>query len=343
MISPMRQVNTGIIGAGKAGFLFAKAVNASATGRLRMLCAASEQEADAAGANLQQVDRCTGDWNSVLEDDEVEAVFIASPTYLHHEMAIAAASAGKHILCDKPLCLSTREADEMLAAAEDAGVLFMVGFLERFNAAFRVLKQRIASGQIGKPVMVSSRRAHPPRKGTWIMDDTKSGGAFLHTGCHNIDLVQWLFDSPVVHVSAEQVESGISPGFTDVASVIARLENGVLVTQVESYAHPTTMPMGVDRSFEVLGTTGSLYLDLFHSPVTLCNEEGWKYEDVLTWVEYEGRLSGALTVETEYFLDCVIEGRAPDEAQGIDGRRTLAVFEAARRAAAEGRRVEIAS
>ena len=153
--------------------------------------------------------------------------------------------------------------------------------------------------------------------------------------------MQWLFDSPVVRIMAEQIESGISPGFTDVASVIARLENGVLVTQVESYAHPTTMPMGVDRSFEVLGTNGSLYLDLFHSPVTLCNEEGWQYEDVLTWVEADGRLSGALTAETEYFLDCVLEGRQPDEASGIDGRRTIAVFEAARQAVAEGRRVAV--
>ena len=97
----------------------------------------------------------------------------------------------------------------------------------------------------------------------------------------------------------------------------------------------------MDRNFEVLGTTGALYLDLFHSPVVLCNEEGWQYEDVLTWVEVEGQLSGALTAETEYFLDCVLEGRAPDEAQGIDGRRTLAVFEAARQAADEGRRVEV--
>ena len=113
----MRQINVGIIGAGKAGFLFAKAVNASSNGRLRALCAATDHEASLVGAQLQQVDRCTGDWRSVVQDKTVEAVVIASPTYLHHEMALAAAAAGKHILCDKPMCLSTQQADEMLAAA----------------------------------------------------------------------------------------------------------------------------------------------------------------------------------------------------------------------------------
>jgi len=335
------QVRVAVLGAGKAGFLFAKAVNASRAGHLRTLVAATQEEADAVARNLQQVDQATSDWRSVLDDDQVDAVFVATPTYLHAEMTVAVAAAGKHVLCDKPLCLSTGEADSMLAACEAAGVLFMVGFVERFNPAFRVLKERIRTGRIGRPVMVSSRRAHPPRKGSWIMDDRKSGGAFLHTGCHNIDLVQWLFDSPVVSIMADQKESGISPGFTDVAAVIARLDNGVLVTQVESYAHPTQMPMGVDRSFEVLGASGSLYLDLFHSPVTLCNEDGWRYEDVLTWVEADGRLSGALTAETDYFLECVQQGRQPDEAQGIDGRRTIAVYEAAIRAARERREVTV--
>ena len=140
-------------------------------------------------------------------------------------------------------------------------------------------------------------------------------------------------------ISAESIESGISPGFTDVTACIGRLANGVLVSQVESYAHPTTQPMGVDRSFEILGTTGSLYMDLLRSPVTLCNEEGWQY--TLTWVEAEGKLTGALTEETEYFLDCVLSNTPPAEANDLDGRRTVQVYEAAVRAARESRRVEV--
>jgi UDP-N-acetylglucosamine 3-dehydrogenase len=173
------------------------------------------------------------------------------------------------------------------------------------------------------------------------MDDAKSGGAFLHTGCHNIDLVQWLFDCLVTDVSAEQVESGISPGFTDVSAVIGRMENGVMFSMMESYAHPTSMPMGVDRSFEILGTEGSLYLDLLRSPVTLCNDEGWRYQDVLTWVEADGVLSGALTDETEYFLQCLLDGVEPTQAQGAEGKRTIQVYEAAKEAAASGRRVAL--
>jgi UDP-N-acetylglucosamine 3-dehydrogenase len=190
-------------------------------------------------------------------------------------------------------------------------------------------------------VMVFARRAHPPRKGSWIMDNAKSGGAFLHTGCHNIDLVQWLFDDAVCQVSAEEIESGAFPGFTDVSSVVAKLRNGVLVTLLESYAHPVALPMGVDRSMEILGTKGALYLDLLRSPVTLCNEEGWRYQDVLTWVDVEGELSGALTVETNYFLDCVVRGEEPAKAPAIEGKRTIMVFEAAKRAAREGRRVTL--
>jgi predicted dehydrogenase len=257
-------------------------------------------------------------------------------------MTVAAARAGKHVLCDKPLCLNSQQADEMLAACREAGVLFMVGFIERFNAAFRVARERIRQGEIGKPVMVFARRVHPPRKGSWIMDDSKSGGAFLHTGCHNIDLVQWLFDCPITQISAEQVESGNFPGFTDVSAVIGTMENGVLVSLLESYAHPTGLPMGVDRSMEILGTKGVLYLDLLRSPVTLCTEDGWKYQDVLTWVDAGGELSGALTEETEYFLNCIQQGKAPEAAPAIEGKRTIAVFEAAKKAAQSGNREQVA-
>ena len=337
----MDSVGVGIIGAGKAGLLFCKAVNASRNGRLVSLAAATQGEADRVASELGGVEHATGQWQSMLQRDDVDAVFVCSPTNLHAEMTVEIARAGKHVLCDKPLCLTTADADRMIAACDEAGVLFMVGFVERFNPAFYVLKEQITTGKIGQPVMVNCRRSHPPRKGSWIMDDSQSGGAFLHTGCHNIDLVQWLFDSPVVRIMAEERESGISPGFTDVSSVIATLANGVLVTQVESYAHPVTQPMGVDRSFEVLGTSGSLYLDLLRSPVTLCNEDGWQYQDVLTWVEAGGKLTGALTEETEYFLTCVLEDRQPEEASAEDGRRTIQVFEAARLAAKEGRRIEV--
>ena len=337
----MDRVRVGIIGTGKAGFLFGKAVIAASNGELVSLAAATEAEAKDAGDRLGGVPQCTGDWKALLANPDVDAVFICSPTFLHAEMTIAAAMAGKHVLCDKPMCLSVKEADAMIAACDKAGVVFMIGFVERFNAAFRVMKQRIKDGKIGEPVMCNSRRAHPPRKGSWIMDDKQSGGAFLHTGCHNIDLVQWLFDRPVTHIQSVERESGISPGFTDVSTVMATLDNGIIITQVESYAHPTSQPMGVDRSFEILGTGGSLYLDLLRSPVTLCNEDGWQYQDCLTWVEADGQLSGALTEETEYFLACVQRGEQPTEASAIDGKRTLAVFEAAKKAAVEHRRVEV--
>lgn len=337
----LHPVNIGIIGTGKAGLLFGHAVNASRHGRLAAVAAATQEEADEAGRALGDISQATGDWRKLIDNPGVDAVFICSPTFLHAEMTIAAAEAGKHVLCDKPMCLSSTDAEEMIQACDKAGVILMIGFIERFNNAFRVAKDRIQNGQIGEPVSVLSRRAHPPRKGSWIMDDAKSGGAFLHTGCHNIDLIQWLFESPVTEVQAIERESGLSPGFTDVSSVIGTLANGVMMTQVESYAHPTTMPMGVDRSFEVLGTKGSLYLDLFHSPVTVCGEEGWKYEDVLTWVNADGQFAGALVTETDYFINSVQRGQPPELASAQDGKRTVLVYEAAREAARTGSRVSV--
>jgi predicted dehydrogenase len=335
------RVNIGIIGTGKAGFLFGQAIQASAHGQLAALAAATRKEADDAGQKLGGVAQCTDDWRALIDNKAVDAVFICAPTDLHAEMTIAAANAGKHVLCDKPMCLRSTDADAMIAACKKAGVILMIGFIERFNAAFRVMKDRIATGQIGEPVSVLSRRAHPPRKGSWIMDDARSGGAFLHTGCHNIDLVQWLFDSPVTRVQAEQRQSGISPGFTDVSAVIGTLTNGVMVSQFESYAHPAALPMGVDRSFEVLGTRGSLYLDLLRSPVTMCNDQGWKYQDVLTWVDAEGHLSGALVAETDYFLDCIRRNEPPQLASALDGKRTVLVYEAVQKAAQSGQRVAV--
>jgi predicted dehydrogenase len=126
--------------------------------------------------------------------DEVDAVVISSPNFLHPEQTIAAAQAGKHVWCEKPMALNDADAERMVAAVTKAGVASFVGFTVRFEPMIRKLKEIFESGRLGIPISIWSRRlCHfaPTREGTWRFDSAKSGGVMSELTAHEID---WMVD-----------------------------------------------------------------------------------------------------------------------------------------------------
>ena len=137
-----QKIGIGIIGAGKAGRNFALALKDSKEARIIDFCTCHERTAREAAQKFG-ASRWTDDLSGLLRDPEVDAVIVASPDEYHCEQVVDAAQAGKHVLCEKPMCRTVEEADRMIAAAEKNGVVLMVGFTDRFNQPCLEAKKRI--------------------------------------------------------------------------------------------------------------------------------------------------------------------------------------------------------
>ena len=130
-----------VIGAGRAGLIhavnFAKGVK---NARLTAIAEPNPETAKQACSELE-LDRHYPDYRQALEDDAVDAVVVVTPTAYHKDIAVAAADAGKHILCEKPMAMTVTECDEMIAAAEKNGVVLQIGFMRRFDRSFVYAKE----------------------------------------------------------------------------------------------------------------------------------------------------------------------------------------------------------
>jgi predicted dehydrogenase len=140
----------------------------------------------------------------LLSDPNVEAVYIASPNHLHKQQAIAAARAGKHVFCEKPLALSVADAKAILNACSKAGVKLGTGFMMRFNPAHQAIQKMIQKGTLGEIVFARAQLTcwYPPMKEAWRQDPkTGGGGAIMDLAVHCIDLLEMLL-GPVRELSA---------------------------------------------------------------------------------------------------------------------------------------------
>jgi predicted dehydrogenase len=208
-------------------------------------------------------------WREVVADPALDAISIAAPGNLHCEIAVAAAEAGKHVLCEKPLALSAAEAAHMLAAAEKAGVRHMVNFNYRRLPAVNLAKRLIAEGRLGEIYYFRATYwqdwpLDPMFPHVWRFDKTVAGaGSLADNGSHIVDLARFLVGEIAEVAAAATVyvkERGSKPVTTDdAAAFIARFANGALGlfgTNRMSAGHKNAL------GFEVNGSRGSLIFDL---------------------------------------------------------------------------------
>ncbi|HEX7055966.1 MAG TPA: Gfo/Idh/MocA family oxidoreductase [Bacilli bacterium] len=200
----MRQVNVGMVGykfMGKAhsaayreaSMFFPDAPRAI----MKAICGRSEEGVNSAAAQFGW-ETCTTDWRELMTRADIDAIDINAPSNAHKEIAIAAAQAGKHIFCEKPLALTLADASEMLAAAETAGIKHMVGFNYRFAPAVRLAKKLVSEGRLGRiyhfrALFLQDWIVDPEFPLVWRLDKAVAGsGAHGDLGAHLIDLAHYL-------------------------------------------------------------------------------------------------------------------------------------------------------
>ncbi|MBE7062314.1 MAG: Gfo/Idh/MocA family oxidoreductase [Clostridia bacterium] len=201
------------------------------------------------------------DMDSLLALDEVDAVYIATPVFCHKEQVIAAANAGKHILLEKPMALTSREAEELKELCDAKGVRLSIGLMMRFHAYHEEIRRLISEGAIGDIVSIRSQFAcwYPDIPGVWRQDKSKSGGgALVDLGVHCIDLVQYVTGLRCIEVAAFCDTQTFSYGVDDSASVLLRMNNGALCVIESNFNIPDDAVTG---KIEIYGTAGSIRAD----------------------------------------------------------------------------------
>lgn len=270
-----QRIRVAVVGTGFGTLVHIPAFQSCPEAEVVAVCSAQESRAREAAARFT-IPFWTGDYRSLLQRDDVDAISVSSPPFTHREMALAAAAAGKHILLEKPMGLSTTECGEMLAAAETAGVVHMIAHEFRWHPGRRYMADLIRDGYIGKLRHANVSVLVPARGGSlaspyhnWAARREMGGGMLMAIGSHFIDALRWWFGefSHVVGATFAQVPERIdeATGATVLASaddgftLQLGFRSGAWATMTQSMA----APFGAGARIELHGTEGSL---VTHNP-----------------------------------------------------------------------------
>ncbi|HVO10341.1 MAG TPA: Gfo/Idh/MocA family oxidoreductase [Vicinamibacteria bacterium] len=201
----MKGVRWGLIGCGDIAAKRVAAALGQARGSALVAVARARPQLAAAFAERHGAKRWHADWRDLLRDDEVDAVYVATPVHLHAEQAVAAAQAGKHVLCEKPMATDVAGCERMIAAARACGVRLGVAYYRHHYPVVTRLRELIASGEIGEPVLAEALAFEPfdvppddPR--AWFLRRAQAGGGpMADFGCHRLEVLLDLL-GPVAEV-----------------------------------------------------------------------------------------------------------------------------------------------
>jgi UDP-N-acetylglucosamine 3-dehydrogenase len=308
-------VHVGIIGAGKIGRIHAKAYGQRSEVRITAVADIDERVGQALateyGADYYR------DYEALLLTD-LDAVSIGLPDRLHHQVAMAAAASGKHILLEKPMCATLSEADEIIAACRSQGVKLMLAFRHRFHAEIQLAKRLIEEGQLGQPVLALDALSGggPPGSGAWTPwywdEKVAIGGILTSAGIHGIDRLRWLMGSDIEEVHSYMGTFGHKGELEDNLVASLRFEGGAIGSIVQNFNF-FTIPGKYD--LEIYGTQGALRIRTGQILEFASNNSHFAYS-----VERDDPFGK----EIAEFVSAILAGREP-AITGEDGKASLAV------------------
>lgn len=203
-------------------------------------------------------------WDELLADDNVDVVYIATPLSLHAPITIAAAEAGKHILCEKPMALNTKECDAMITAAEHNQVKLGIAYYRHLYPMIHRIKALIAGGDIGHPVYAQvnafehfDRQPGEPR--AWLLDKEQAGGGPMWDfGCHRIEVFHHLFGE--IEQTTGMLETLVfDRDVEDTGTAVFKCESGTMA--VLNVSHAASAPQD---TLDIFGTRGSIHVPVLN-------------------------------------------------------------------------------
>jgi predicted dehydrogenase len=314
-------VRWGLIGAGDIVRKRVAAALVGAPGSRLIAVARARAELAESFAAAIGASRSYARWQDLLADEEIDAVYIATPVHLHAEQTIAAAAAGKHVLCEKPLAMNTAECDRMIAACRSHGVTLGVAYYRHFYPVVARIGQILASGDIGRPVLVqinAFERFNPapndPRY--WFVRAAEAGGGpMFDFGCHRLEILLNLFGR-VRQITGITATVVLEREVEDTATACLLFEDGPCATLAVTHA-----AMEPRDTLDVFCTGGSIHAaNLNAGELRLLTPEGERLETHAPAANLHAPL-------VDDFVAAVSSGREP-AVTGEIGRMVASLEEA---------------
>jgi predicted dehydrogenase len=261
------------------------------------------------------------DYHEAVTRDDIDAVIICSENVHHKAMTIAAAEAGKHVLCEKPIATTVADAQQMIEACARNGVKLQIAFPVRFNAATIGLRDAIKAGRIGEPLIIAARNPGMCPHDWFVQPELSGGGAVIDHTVHVVDVLRWMFDTEVTEVYAEVDTRIYDIPTDDTGLLMMRLSNGIPVSLDTSWSRPANNPIWGGVMIEIIGETGVLSLSAFNNNIDLIEVQGPSDSRIPAEVTGDPEMVGA-------FIDAVRFNSDPT-VTGVDGLRALEVALAA--------------
>ncbi|MDR0912442.1 MAG: Gfo/Idh/MocA family oxidoreductase [Methanobrevibacter sp.] len=259
-------------------------------------------------------------YEEMFESSDIDAVSVCVPTTFHHDVVMSAIKYGKHVLVEKPIAFTLNEAEEMVKAAKDKGVILSTGHVERFNPAIQKAKTLIESDVIGDIVSASAKRVgpYPPR--------IKDVGVSIDLAIHDLDVMYYLFNEPAIQVYATMGSILEKCEYEDHAEVMTKFGNDITGILEVNWLTPYKR-----REIEITGTAGIISVDYIDQSIDVY---GAFAQDLK--IEHTEPLKEELTS----FLNSVKTG-ADVEISGEDGLNALKMVLAAKQSSIKNEPVNI--
>ncbi len=273
----MEKIRVGVIGSGFIGHIHVDSLKHVSDAEVVAVASRTPGKARQF-ADERGIPDAYEDYRELLARDDIQAVTVAVPNYLHEEVVVAAAKAGKHIMCEKPFTTTLEAGERMLAAVKAAGVKLVYGEMLCFAPKYVRAKRLVDEGALGEVFLVKQSEEHDGPHSPWFWDvDRSGGGVLLDMGCHSIEFARWILGRPKVKSVSATLGTYVHQDKTrgeDHSVCIVEFENGAIAVAENSWAKTG----GIDDKCAIYGTKGNTQADLIHgNALTTHSKVGYGY------------------------------------------------------------------
>jgi predicted dehydrogenase len=343
----MKKVGVGLVGSQFVSTIHAESLKRVADAEIIAVASKTEEHVKTF-AKHHSIPYYFTDYKKMLEMDEIDMIVLGVPNYLHAQVTVDAAKAGKHVVCEKPFCMNLKEADLMIETCKKEKVKLMYAEELCFAPKYVRLKQLADEGALGNLYLVKQSEKHDGPHAPWFWDvELSGGGVVFDMGCHAFEFFRWMLGKPEIESVYADMGTYVHKDKTkgdDNSILIVKFANGATGLAEESWAKKG----GMDDRSEVYGSEGVAYANLLMgNSILTYSDQGYGYAvekagSTKGWsfTIYEEAWNYGFPQEMEHFVDCVKNDKEPIET-GEDGRVVLEMIFAAYESARAGKKINL--
>jgi UDP-N-acetylglucosamine 3-dehydrogenase len=334
----MDRLRIGVIGLGWFGEIHCDTIMGVPNLELAALCTRTPERLQQL-AGKYGVHKTFRDYRELLADPSIDAVSIVTMWDQHTEPATAALGAGKHVFLEKPMASTVDDCNKIIAASKRSKGILLVGHICRFNPRYRMAKQAIDAGRIGRIVAMSSRRNIPA---AWTPEILNKIGPIVGDAIHDTDLMLWFTGDRIVSAYAQTVDvRGLR--YPDIGQTMYRFAGGATATLETVWCMPEKTPFDIDERMSIIGTEGLIHVQDTFPNLGIVGKDKLHSPDTTYWPQFDGTRSGALREEFAYFAECALSGKKPMVGTPEDAAAALQATLAAEESARSGNVIRVGS